>query len=434
MPVRVIGISYRTAPLEIRERFVFDDAQIRGALDEIVHEGHAEEAVLLSTCNRTELYYVAGRGETRVRDIFVQKLCERTAISEVQATAFFYHEHERAAVEHLFRVSASLDSMILGEPQIQGQVRNAYDVACASANGKKRVGPVLTRLFETAISVGGRVRSQTALGTGAASVPSAAVDLARKIFGSLKGKTAAVLGTGEMSQVALECLIGEGVSEATLVSRTSERARTVAEARGAAASSHENLPALLETVDIIVTATAAPHAILTAEAARKALPRGRRHPLLIVDIALPRDVEPAVGEIENVFLYNLDDLQQVVDSTIARRKGEVPVAESIVQEAAMDFWQWYRELDVVPLIRELREGAETIRQQEVARTLKSLKHLSPEDAAVIDTLTKQILNKVLHTPTLRLKEAAQEPEEASGMLKTIRYLMGLSSSERNDGR
>lgn len=429
MPVRVIGISHRTAPLEIRERFVFPDAQVQETLDTIIRGRHASEAVLLSTCNRTELYYVSGGGETDVRDLMVGMLCERAGISATRAESFFYEEHERAAVEHLFRVSASLDSMILGEPQIQGQVRSAYEAACAAVNGSRRVGPVLSRLFETALSVGGRVRSQTALGTGAASVPSAAVDLSRKIFGSLKGKTAAVLGTGEMSQVALECLLGEGVTEATVVSRTNERAQGMAKAVGAMASGHENLPALLKSVDIIVTATAAPHAILTYEAARAALPRGRRHPLLIVDIALPRDVEPAVGEIGNVFLYNLDDLQQVVDSTIERRKGELPVAESIVTEAASDFWQWYRGLDVVPLIRELRENAETIRQQELERALRNLRHLSSEDAAAIDALTKQILNKVLHTPTVRLKEAAREPAEPSA-LRTMRYLLGLGDKDK----
>jgi glutamyl-tRNA reductase len=429
MPVRVIGISHRTAPLEIRERFVFPDAQVQETLDTIIRDRHASEAVLLSTCNRTELYYVSGGGETDVRDLMVGMLCERAGISTTRAESFFYEEHERAAVEHLFRVSASLDSMILGEPQIQGQVRSAYEAACAAVNGSRRVGPILSRLFETALSVGGRVRSQTALGTGAASVPSAAVDLSRKIFGSLKGKTAAVLGTGEMSQVALECLLGEGVTEATVVSRTNERAQGMAKAVGAIASGHENIPSLLKSVDIIVTATAAPHAILTYEAARAALPRGRRHPLLIVDIALPRDVEPAVGEIGNVFLYNLDDLQQVVDSTIERRKGELPLAESIVTEAARDFWQWYRGLDVVPLIRELRENAETIRQQELDRALRNLRHLSSEDAAAIDALTKQILNKVLHTPTVRLKEAAREPAEPSA-LRTMRYLLGLGDKDK----
>lgn len=430
MPIRVIGISHHSAPLEIRERFVFADAQIHETLNQLVSSGHVEEAVLLSTCNRTELYYVSAGGETHVRDLFVQQLSERASVPATRAESYFYEEHERAAVEHLFRVSASLDSMILGEPQIQGQVRSAYEIACAADNGHRRVGPVLSRLFETALSVGGRVRSQTGLGMGAASVPSAAVDLARKIFGSLKEKTAAVLGTGEMSKVALECLQSEGVTEATVVSRTDERARTLADATGAHASSHEHIPALLSSVDIIITATAAPRAVLTYEAAHAALPRGRRHPLLIVDIALPRDVEPSVGEIENVFLYNLDDLQQVVDSTIERRRSEVPVAEAIVREATAEFWQWYRALDVVPLIRELREQAETIRQQEVERALRSLKHLTPEDAAAVDALTRQILNKVLHRPTVRLKEAAKQQPE-TGVLRTMRYLLGLGHNEED---
>lgn len=429
MPLKLIGISHRTAPLEIRERFVFDSAQVHEMLERVVHEQLASEAVLLSTCNRTELYFVAQGGEARVKNLLVEQLSERADVSVGRAETFLYEENERAAIEHLFRVSASLDSMILGEPQIQGQVRTAYELAAEHGNGSKHVGPVLSRLFETALSVGGRVRSQTALGTGAASVPSAAVELARKIFGSLKGKTAAVLGTGEMSKVALECLQSEGVTDATVVSRTEERARSMAQQAGVSGSGHEDIPRLLANVDIVITATAAPHAIITRETATRALPRGRKHPLLIVDIALPRDVEPAVGDLVNVFLYNLDDLQQVVDSTIERRKGELPVAESIVTDAVREFWQWYRGLDVVPIIRELREHAETIRQQEVERALKALKHLTPEDAAAVDALTRQILNKVLHRPTVRLKEAASQPE--AGMLNTMRYLLGLGNEQDN---
>lgn len=433
MPLKVIGISHHTAPLEIRERFVFDDAQVHATLDRIITDELAQEAVMLSTCNRTEMYFVAQGGETNVRELLVALLSERAGVSRARAELLFYEENERATIEHLFRVSASLDSMILGEPQIQGQVRGAYEVACNTQNGHRRVGPVLARFFETALSVGGRVRSQTGLGYGAASVPSAAVDLARKIFGSLKGKTAAVLGTGEMSRVAIECLQSEGVTEATVVSRTNERARVLADEAGVLASSHESIPQLLASVDIIITATAAPHAVITHETARRALPRGRKHPLLVVDIALPRDVEPAVGDIENVFLYNLDDLQQVVDSTIERRRGELPLAESLVQEAVTEFWQWYRGLDVVPLIRELREQAETIRQQEVERALRALKHLSAEDAAAVDALTKQILNKVLHRPTVRLKEAANQPPEP-GMLQSLRYLLGLGHDKEANGK
>jgi glutamyl-tRNA reductase len=430
MPVKVVGISHHTAPLEIRERFVFEPPQVQETLDQIIKDGIASEAVLLSTCNRTEVYCVTAGGDAQLRALLSHLLAERAGIPESRAESLFYEEHERAAAEHLFRVSASLDSMIVGEPQIQGQVRSAYELASAADHEPRHVGPVLARLFETALSVGGRVRSQTALGSGAASVPSAAVDLARKIFGGLKDKTAAVLGTGEMSRLALECLMSEGVTEATVVSRTETRARRFAESAGILASGHENIPVLLATTDIIITATSAPHAIITAVAARQALPRGRKHPLLIVDIALPRDIEPAVGDIENVFLYNIDDLQQVVEGTIERRKGAVPLAEAIVQEAVTDFWQWYRSLDVVPLIRELREHAESIRQQEVERALRGMRHLSTEDAAAIDALTKQLLNKVLHRPTVRLKEAAKDTSEGN-VLKTMRYLLGLGQNEED---
>jgi len=221
------------------------------------------------------------------------------------------------------------------------------------------------------------------------------------------------------------------VTEATMVSRTQERARDVAEKLGARASGHEEMPALLRSVDIIITATAAPHPVITRELARKALPRGRRHPLLIVDIALPRDVEAAVGDITNVFLYNIDDLQQVVDATLERRRAQVPAAARIINEATDDFWSWYRGLEVVPLIRELRAHAEEIRQREVEKALRGMSGLSEADAAAVEALTRQILAKVLHRPTVRLKEAASNGHERD-VMRTMRYLLGIDEGEERN--
>jgi glutamyl-tRNA reductase len=428
MPVKLIGISHHTAPLDVRERFVFDAEQARTLWRGLIRDELASEAVLLSTCNRSELYYVAEENADPLHEVFVTALAERGGITAEAAEDYVYAHRERNVVQHLFRVTASLDSMILGEPQIQGQVKTAFDVANELAGEARTAGPILTRLFESALSVGGRVRSQTELGTGYASIPSAAVELARKIFSNLRGRTAAVIGSGEMSQLAIECLKAEGVREATLVSRTQDRARDVAEKFGARASGHEDMPALLTTVDIIITATAAPHSVITREMVQRALPRGRRHPLLIVDIALPRDVEASVGDITNVFLYNIDDLQQVVDATVERRRAQVPAAERIIGEATDDFWSWYRGLEVVPLIRELRAHAEDIRQREVEKALRGMQTLSEADAAAIDALTRQILAKVLHRPTVRLKEAASNGHERE-VMRTMRYLLGIDEGD-----
>src|SRR5688572_3688246 len=394
----------------------------------VVRDELATEAVLLSTCNRSELYYVTEEDAESLHEGFASQLAERGEIAVDEAENFVYTHRERDVVQHLFRVISSLDSMILGEPQIQGQVKTAYDVANELSGEARTVGPILTRLFDSALSVGGRVRSQTELGSGSASIPSAAVELGRKIFGNLRGRTAAVIGSGEMSQVALECLRSEGVADATVVSRTQDRARGVADKMGARASGHEDLPMLLANCDIIVTATAAPHAIITREAVLTALPRGPRRPLLIVDIALPRDVEPSVGDIPNVFLYNIDDLQQVVETAVERRRGQVPAAERIIHDATDEFWGWYRSLQVVPLIRELRAHAEDIRQREVEKALRSMQNLSEADVHAIDALTRQILAKVLHRPTVRLKEAASNGHERE-VMRTMRYLLGLDEGE-----
>jgi glutamyl-tRNA reductase len=428
VPIKLIGISHHTAPLEVRERFVFNDEHARAFLRGVVRDELATEAVLISTCNRSELYYITEEDAESLHEVFATHLAERGEIPVSEAENFVYTHRERDVVQHLFRVISSLDSMILGEPQIQGQVKNAYDVANELSAEGRTVGPILTRLFDSALSVGGRVRSQTELGSGSASIPSAAVELGRKIFGNLRGRAAAVIGSGEMSQLALECLRGDGVTDATVVSRTQERARDFADKMGARASGHEDLPLLLASCDIIVAATAAPHAVITREAVLRALPHGPRRPLLIVDIALPRDVEPGVGDIPNVFLYNIDDLQQVVDAAIERRRAQVPAAERIIHDATDEFWGWYRSLQVVPLIRELRAHAEDIRQREVEKALRSMQNLSEADVHAIDALTRQILAKVLHRPTVRLKEAASNGHERE-VMRTMRYLLGLDEGE-----
>jgi glutamyl-tRNA reductase len=434
MSLAVVGISHRTAPLEVRERFVIDAQASAHALRRLAAIG-CTEAVLLSTCNRTELYMRAPGEQPDASSIGARFLTDHAGMPESDADRYLYTLHDEGAVEHLFRVVSSLDSMILGEAQIQGQVKSAYERAVESNHGEFVVGPVLSRLFELALRVGGRVRSETKLGTGAASVPSASIALARKIFGDLRGRRTLVLGAGEMSELTMACLRADGVREIMVANRTAARAEEVARRLGATAVPFARVPELLAEVDIVACATSAPHTVITRPMVERVLAATRRSPLLILDIALPRDVDRAVSELPNVFLYDIDDLSQIVEGTLERRRSEIAIAESIVQEGIREFWAWYRGRNVVPLIRELRGRAEELREVETARVLRSLQHLSPTDHAAIENLTRQLLNKVLHSPTARLREAAADGRDGE-IAEAARYLFGLGSGseELNEER
>jgi glutamyl-tRNA reductase len=424
MPLAVVGASHRTAPIELRERLVLGRGELAPALRMLA--GSEGEAVVLSTCNRTELYLADPEGAL---DPAVGRamalLAERLGLPLEAAAQHVYVHRDREAADHLFRVAAGLDSMILGEPQIQGQVREAY-AAAREASGPERpvVGPALNRLFQTALGVGGRVRSETGLGIGAASVSSAAVELAKKIFGSLRGRRALVLGAGEMSEVTLECLRDEGVRSTIVANRTWDRACELAERWGGEAIRWDGFAAAIPDVDIVVCSTAAPHPVLTRERLRAALPNGVARPLCILDIAVPRDVETSVGNEPGVFLYDIDDLQQIVDDNLGRRRGELPAAEGIVAEGVGEFWAWYASLAVVPTIRALRDHGEQVRRDETERVLRQLGHLSEDDRQAVDALTRSILNKLLHTPTVRLRQAAGNGR-GTGVLDTVRYLFHL---------
>jgi glutamyl-tRNA reductase len=425
MSVAVVGISHRTAPLEVRERFVVDAQASAAALRRLATIG-CTEAVLLSTCNRTELYIRAQGAQLDAGVIGARFLSDHAGMPESDADRYLYTLHDDAAVEHLFRVVASLDSMILGEAQIQGQVRTAYELAVGTNDGDFVVGPVLARLFETALRVGARVRSETKLGSGAASVPSASIELARKIFGRLDGRRALVLGAGQMSELTMECLRAAGVHDIMVANRTAARAEEVSRRLSTRPVTFADVPALLREVDIVAAATAAPHAVITRALAEKALGEGRRTPLLILDIALPRDVEREVGSLPNVFLYDIDDLSQVIEGNLERRRSEIALAEHIIRDGTREFRAWYRGRNVVPLIRELRGRAEDVRSAETERALRALTHLSPADRAAVENLTRQLLNKVLHSPTTRLREAVAEGR-GSEITDAARYLFGLGN-------
>ena len=419
MSIAVVGVNHRTAPLEVRERFAHAPREVPAALERVLSAG-AGGGVLLSTCNRTE-FYLAEPGDATpatVWAILTERLGEGRSASE-----YGYLVRDRDAVRHLYRVSAGLDSMILGESQIQGQVREAWETSRSLA------GPVLHRLFQSALLVGARVRSETALAAGAASAPSAAVALAGKIFGRLAGRVALVLGAGDMAELAASCLVSEGVRVTLVANRTYERARAVAEELGARALTLDEAWEHFASADIVLTSTAAPHAVVTWERVAPAIARRGGRPLCILDLAVPRDVEPAVGQLENVFLYDIDDLQAVAAHSAADRHQEVPAAERIVTDEVDRFWAWYGGLAAVPVLKEFRGRLDDMRAAELERALKRLAHLSPADRAQVEQFSHALLNKFLHHPTIALKQATQAGR-GYGLLESLKKLFGL---ERHDG-
>ena len=424
MPIAVVGANHTTAPIEVRERFAMGRTETPVVLADLVDSGAMAEAVLLSTCNRTELYMSLAdlqRGDAAFRAI----LAERLDMPVEALRGYLYLHRDKAAVQHLFRVTSGLDSMVLGEPQIQGQVKEAYQLAQETRGlSGQVVGPVLNRLFQTALGVGGKVRSETELGVGAASISTAAVELTKKIFGSLRGKSALVMGAGEMSELTLELLRGEGVRSCWVTNRTYARAAELAEKWNARAIDWGQLEEVLPGADIVICSTAAPHPVLSLERFRAAHPKPPSRPLCIIDIAIPRDVDPRVGAEPNVFLYNIDDLHQIVDDSLERRRAEIPRATEIVTASVSEFWAWYASLAVVPTIRDLRSRGESVRRAELDRTLRQLSHLPAEDQQAIDQLTRSLLNKLLHTPTVRLREAAGNGRGTS-VLDSVRYLFEL---------
>jgi glutamyl-tRNA reductase len=431
MSIAVVGLSHHTAPVDVRERFAYGRNEATVAMARLVESDVVREAVLLSTCNRTELYLALD--ETAEGEELARRILAERGDGGVEANLrYLYQRRDRGAVEHLFRVAAGLDSMVVGEPQIQGQVREAYLSACSVASSAGSVvGPTLNRLFQSALSIGGRVRSETQLGVGSASISSAAVDLSKKIFGSLKGRRALLLGAGEMSEVTLECLRSEGVSSCIVANRTFQRAEELAERWEGRAVHWDDLGSVLAKADIVICSTAAPHPVLTRADFRRAMPGGASRPLCIIDIAIPRDVEPALGSESNVFLYNIDDLQQIVQDNLGRRRGELPKAEAIVASGVEEYWAWFSGLAVVPTIRDLRNRSEALRRAEVEKALRRLSHLQESDREAIEILTRSLLNKLLHSPTVRLREAAGNGRGTSA-LDTVRYLFELDASSEEE--
>jgi glutamyl-tRNA reductase len=416
MALVVLGISHRGAPVDIRERVAFTSADARRTVEDLRVSAGVREGILLSTCNRTEFYVVEGDEDAApaVWKTLSARLGE-------EASGYGYVMREREAVAHLFGVASGLDSMVLGEAQIHGQVRDAWE------NCRQVSGAVLNRLFQTSLLVAGRVRNETSISRGAASVSSAAVQLAKKIFGALAGRRAMVLGAGEMAELALECLVAEGVRAAIVANRTFERATDLAARHGATAMHYDDCWSQLADVDILLCSTASPHPVVHTAQITPSLPARGDRPLCVLDIALPRDVDASVGSLDNVFLYNIDDLQAVIASSLERRRSDLPSAEQLIGEETERYWDWVAGLEAVPVVTQFRAEMERVRARELAEALKRLKHLTPDEQAVVERLSHSIMNKFLHEPSVRLKAAAANGR-GLGVVDAARYLFGLEAS------
>jgi len=420
MKLQLIGVNHNSAPVEVRERLAIPEWRLAEACRQLVEHPGVEEGMILATCNRVELiaHLKNGSGDLRafLRDYFQVDLD--------QFERHLYEYHEQDAIRHVFRVAASLDSMVLGEPQILGQVKEAYATARAVGAVRAQLDQLLTRAF----AVAKRVRTETAVGSSAVSVASVAVELAKKIFGNLKGKHVYLVGAGKMSELAARHLLAHGCTSIFVANRTYDRAAYLAEKFDGQAIHFEELYETCDRGDIVITSTGAPHAIFRREHGELFLSRRKNRPMFFIDIAVPRDVDPEMNKLDGIFVYDIDDLQQAVSAHVADRKKEADRAEAIINSEVERFQARIQTLDVVPTIVSLQDHLETIRQAEIDRVRGRLGPLTPDQEMAVDTLTRGIVNKIMHTPIRTLKTAAREPE-AITLIDQVRRLFNLQQEE-----
>ena len=406
MRLILIGMNHKTAPVEIRERLQLGCGDGDPALPELLAIPEVREAVVLSTCNRVEVIARVADGEAAV-DQLKQFIFRHGNLAAAELERCLYIHRDRDAVRHLFRVASSLDSLVMGEPQILGQVKEAY----RRAVDHRATGVLLNRLVHHAIRTAKRVRTETGIAGNAVSVSYAAVELAKKIFGNLREKTILLIGAGEMSELAARHLLRQGVERIVIANRTYSRAEELAAAFHGTSVAFDRFPEVLPEVDIVIASTGAPGYVLTAEMVAAALRRRRNRLLFLIDIAVPRDIDPAAGEIENVYLYNIDHLQDVVDTNRETRRAEAEKAEVIISEEVAVFEAWFNALAVVPTIVALRGKMEGIVRREFERSAHWLGGLPAEERSRIEGLTTSVINKILHDPISGLKEESVGKDE-----------------------
>jgi glutamyl-tRNA reductase len=426
MRFQLIGVNHKTAPVEVRERFAIPESRLPDACKKLVEHPAVAEGMIVSTCNRVE--FIAsmknGAGDLRefMRDYF--------QVDPSQFESHLYEFREDEAIRHIFRVASSLDSMVVGEPQILGQVKEAYATARAVGAVRAQLDQLLTRAF----AVAKRVRTETAVGSSSVSIASVAVELAKKIFGTLQGKNVFVVGAGKMSELAARHLMAHGCESIFVSNRTYDRAVGLAHRFNGQAIKFDDLYDNCDKADIVITSTGSPQAIFRREHGEQFLSRRKNKPMFFIDIAVPRDVSPEMGKLDGIFTYDIDDLQQAVSSHVADRRKEAELAEAIIASEVESFRSRLEARehtqDVVPTIVSLQDHLETIRQAEIDRVRGRLGALTPEQEMAVEALSRGIINKVMHTPITTLKTAAREAE-ATTIVDVVRRLFNLRTHDES---
>jgi len=424
MHIHCLGINHTTASVSLRERLAFNDENLRATLARLgcgMIEGSLNELVILSTCNRIELYAVSPSLTSNDLSLL---LSEARGVSTDAFIPHIYHYTDEEAIRHLMRVASGLDSLVLGEPQILGQVTNALE----QARGAGSVGPLLSRLFQRAIHAGKRARTETHIARNPASVSSLAASLAEKSVQKISDTQIVILGAGEMAELAVEALRKRGASKVLVLNRTLERAESLAKRWQAESSTFERLEEALFAADVLISSTGAPHTIINSGMVERIMNERISRPLVLIDIAVPRDIDAACNTLPGVTVYDMDSLHTRLEHSLAEREAEVPLVEAILDEEASKFLEFFKSMDMLPLIADLRQQAEAIRQAELNKTLRRLPDLNEAERARIEALTQALVKKLLDTPTNRLRAQANTPT-APEYASVARTLFGLSTGD-----
>ena len=424
MKVLVAGLNHKIADVDVREKLAFTGSKLEEGLLRFSGLPEVDEAIILSTCNRVELYANVSETEKAAESI-------KTFLSEfhninrdsLDNALYFYHDIE--AVKHVFKVASSLDSMIVGEPQILGQLKDAFDLALA----KKTTGILLNKLMKKAISAAKRVRTETRIAENAVSISFSAVELAKKIFTDLSKKVCMLLGAGEMAELAAKHLISNGVREVLVANRTFERACSLAEEFHGRPVKFEEFLQEMVRADIVICSTGAPSYIVMKSQMQKVMKERKQRQVFIIDISVPRNIDPEINDLENVYLYNVDDLQGVVDSNLFERQKEAEKAEKIIAEELETFVKWQASLDSVPTIKALREKAEEIKKEEIDKLFHKLSGIDEKEREAIEYMATALVNKLIHPPTAALKE---DSENRDLLVAAVRKLYGIDGEKNGE--
>ncbi|MEH7094734.1 glutamyl-tRNA reductase [Neobacillus vireti] len=410
MHIVVIGLNYKTAPVEIRERLTFNETDLVDATKQLNAKKSILENIILSTCNRTEIYAVVDQLHTG-RYYIKEFLSEWFGMEQAEFSPFLFVYEDDGAVDHLFNVTCGLNSMVLGETQILGQVRTSFLLA----QQEETIGSVFKHLFKQAITLAKRAHSETDIGANAVSVSYAAVELAKKIFGSLENKHVLIFGAGKMGELAAQNLHGNGVKQVTVINRTFEKAQMLASRFDGQARNVSELERSLREADILISSTGAKELVISKELMAKVEKKRKGKPLFMVDIAVPRDLDPKIAELENIFLYDIDDLEGIVEANLHERQKAAAKIRLMIEREIVDFKQWLGTLGVVPVISALREKALAIQAETMVSLERKLPNLSDHDLKVLNKHTKSIINQLLKDPILQAKELAARPDADQAM-------------------